>query len=118
MNYIDMFAILILILSILVGYNQGFLKSVFNIINIFLSIIIALLFYGVLARDIASDPQVVPTIVHFSESSQLLGGIENERITVYEKSYEEIESLIENTKLPHPVARLLEKNIKNQAFAG
>jgi len=118
MNYIDLFAILLLALWILIGYNQGFLKSIFNVANIVLSILIALIFYGVVAKDIAEDSQIIPTIVHFSEASELLGGIETESISIYEKPVEELNTLIENTSLPFPLARLMEKNIENQAFAG
>jgi len=117
MNYIDLFAVLIIVLSILVGYNQGFLKSIFNIVNIILSILIGLVFYGLVAKDITSNPQILPTVVHFSESSELLGGIENERVSVYEKTYEEIEVLADSLNLPYPVTRLLDKNIQNQSFA-
>ena len=112
-----MFAIAILLLGILIGYNQGFLKSLFNIINIFLSIFIGLIFYGLVARDIASNPSIMPAVIHFSEASELLGGIENERISVYDKSFEEIEQIIDNLNLPYPQAKLLKKNIQDQAFA-
>lgn len=117
MNYIDLFAVLLLVLWILIGYNQGFLKSVFNIANIILSLLIALIFYGVVARDITQDPQIVPTVVHFSEASELLGGIETESISIYEKPVDELNTLVENTRLPYPLARLMKKNIENQAFA-
>ena len=117
MNYIDMFAILLLALSVLVGYNQGFLKSIFNIANIILSILIGLVFYGVAAKDIAANPQIIPTVVHFSEASEMLGGIENEQISVYERPTNEIQIMVENVELPYPLTKLLIKNIEKQAFA-
>ena len=118
MNLIDLFAMMILALGILIGYNQGVIKSMFNVVNIILSILIGLLFYGLVAKDITNDnPQVVPTVVHFSESSELLGGIENERISVYEKSNEELMALVDSLQLPYPLTRLLEKNIENQVYA-
>ena len=117
MNYIDMFAILVLVLGILIGYNQGFLKSMFNIVNIILSVLIGLVFYGVVAKNITSNPQIIPTVIHFSEASELLGGIENESISVYEKSFEEIQILIKSLNMPYPLDELLEKNVENQAFA-
>ncbi len=117
MNYIDIFALLIIFLGILIGYNQGFIKSVFNVVNIILSILIGLIFYGMVSKDITENPQIIPTVVHFSEASEMLGGIENEKISVYEKPYNQIEILINNSDLPYPIDRLLLKNIKNQAFA-
>ncbi len=117
MNYIDMFAILVLVLGILIGYNQGFLKSMFNIVNIILSVLIGLVFYGAVAKNITSNPQIIPTVIHFSEASELLGGIENESISVYEKSFEEIQILIKSLNMPYPLDELLEKNVENQAFA-
>ncbi|MEX1377060.1 MAG: CvpA family protein [Eubacteriales bacterium] len=117
MNYIDLFAIAVVLLGILVGYNQGFLKSLFNIVNIILSIFIGLLFYGLVSKDIASNPQILPAVIHFSEASELLGGIENEKISVYDKSVEEMEKIIDNLSLPYPQAKLLKKNIQDQAFA-
>ena len=51
MNYIDIFALLIIFLGILIGYNQGFIKSVFNVVNIILSILIGLIFYGMVSKD-------------------------------------------------------------------
>ena len=117
MNYIDLFALLIIFLGILVGYNQGFLKSVFNVANIILSLLIGLAFYGMVSKDIIENEQIIPTVIHFSEASEMLGGIENESISVYEKSYSELEILIENSDLPYPIGRLVLKNIENQAFA-
>lgn len=116
MNYIDIFVIMVLCISILIGYNQGFIKSLFNIANIVISILIGLLFYGAIANSIVREEQVMPTIVHFSESSEMLDGIENERISIYEKSYEEISTLVDNVKLPHPLDSLLMKNIKKHSF--
>ncbi len=60
---------------------------------------------------------IVPTIVHFSESSQMLGGIEYESINIYNVSYEEIEGIFANLKLPHPLANLALENISNQEYA-
>lgn len=117
MNYIDLFAVLLVVLWILIGYNQGFLKSICNVANIILSLVIALIFYGIMANDITDDPQIIPTVVHFSEASELLGGIETESISIYERPIEELNTLVENTSLPFPLARLLQKNLENQAFA-
>ena len=62
MNYIDIFAVLIILVGILVGYNQGFLKSIFNIVNIIISILIGLVFYGAVTKDITANPQILPIV--------------------------------------------------------
>ena len=117
MNYIDLFALLIIFLGILIGYNQGFIKSIFNVVNIILSILIGLIFYGAVSKNITENPQIMPTVIHFSEASEMLGGIENEKISVYENSYDNIEALVNNAQLPYPVNKLLLKNVDNQTFA-
>jgi len=118
MNYIDIFAVLIIFVGILVGYNQGFLKSMFNIVNIIISILIGLVFYGAVAKDITANPQIMPTVIHFSEASEMLGGIEVEKISVYERTLDDIKIIVNDADLPYPVAELLLKNIEDQAFAG
>ncbi len=101
----------------LIGWNQGFIKSAFTLANFFISVLIALIFYPAVSTNIAVDENIVPTIVHFSESSQMLGGIEYESINIYNVSYEEIEGIFANLKLPHPLANLALTNISNQEYA-
>jgi len=104
MNYIDIFAVLIILVGILVGYNQGFLKSIFNIVNIIISILIGLVFYGAVTKDITANPQILPTVIHFSEASEMLGGIEVEKISVYERTLDDITIIVNDADLPYPVA--------------
>lgn len=117
MSYIDIGILGIFVVCVLIGFNQGFLKAGLNCVNFFLSLLLALMFRGSLAGIITADPQIIPTIIHFSESSEMLGSVENVRLSIYNLTPEVLESILSNVQLPHPLEALLLSNIQTQAFA-
>lgn len=117
MSYIDLGILGIFILGILVGYNQGFLKAIFMFANFFVSLLFAFILHKSLAQSLIADGQIISTIVHFSEASDMLKNVETVRMSIYDVTPSSLEQILNFVKLSHPLDTLLTANIQDQAFA-
>lgn len=117
MSYIDLGILGVFMLCILVGYNQGFLKAIFVFANFFVSLFFAFILHKSLAQSLVADGQVLSTIIHFSEASDMLKNVETVRLSIYDITPSSLEQILSYVKLSHPLDILLMENIQNQAFA-
>jgi|GEM_PF-157748 len=117
MNIVDIAIIGILLLCMVAGYYQGFLRSALGMANFFVSILGAWAMNGALARALDKTNNIVPLLVYYSESSEMLGTVENVRTSIYELNGPQLSDLLSRLSLPHPLGSLLTQNIQNYAFA-
>ena len=101
----------------IVGYHKGFLKAVLNIATYFISLLGAWWIHPQLAQTIKASGKVIPIIVNYSESADMLGTVESFRAVATEIPPESLNEIIGKANLPHPLPSLIIENVQNSAFA-
>lgn len=117
MSIVDIAIFGILLLCMVAGYYQGFLRSALGMANFFVSMLGAWAIHGALARALEKTHNLVPLLIYYSESSEMLGTVENVRTSIYELNGLQLSDLLSKLSLPHPLNSLLTTNIQNYAFA-
>ena len=117
MILIDLSIFALFILSAVIGYHKGFLKAVLNIATYFMSLLGAWWLYPQLAQTLKASGKVIPIIMNYSESSDMLGSVENVRSVATSLSPEALSDIIGKANLPHPLGILLTQNVGASAFA-
>ncbi|NLG38151.1 MAG: CvpA family protein [Clostridiales bacterium] len=117
MNIIDYGIMAFFALSVVAGFYQGFVKTVLGIASFFGAYLFALLSYPSLARWVEGTGKVIPVIIYYSESSDMLGPVENVRLLVSEATAQKLYEILSQVRLPHPLGHLLTQNVLEKAFA-
>lgn len=100
-NYIDILALLIMLLSVYIGFKKGFLKTITGLASLVLSLILAITFYPLVSDFIMKTP--VYNTVYESTTSVLAGeNAENEEVTENETG---------KLNLPKDLTRKIEKSV-------
>lgn len=117
MIIIDIAIFLLFALFAIAGYHKGFLKSVLNIAAFFISMLCAWWLHPQLAHTLKASGKVLPIIMNYSESADMLSTIENVRAVATELPPEVVNDIVAQSDLPHPLGPLLVENVSNAAFA-
>ena len=114
---IDLAIFALFVLFALVGYHKGFFKALLNIATFFISLLGAWWLHPQLAQTVKASGKVIPIIVNYSESADMLGTVESFRAAATELSPDALNDIIAKSALPHPLPGLLLTNVQNAAFA-
>ncbi len=117
MIFIDLGIFALFMLSAVIGYHKGFLKAILNIATFFLSLLGAWGLHSQLAQTLKASGKVIPIIMNYSESSDMLGSVENVRSVASTLSPEALSDIVNKANLPHPLGTLLTQNVESAAFA-
>ncbi len=117
MILIDLAVFAMFLLFAIAGYHKGFLKAILNIATFFLSLLGAWWLHPQLSQAVKATGKVVPIIVSYSESSEMLGTVESFRAVATDLSAESLNEILSKSSLPHPLPSLLIKNVQSAAFA-
>jgi uncharacterized membrane protein required for colicin V production len=117
MTIIDIVIFLLFALFAIAGYHKGFLKSILYIAAFFISMLCAWWLHPQLAQTLKASGKVLPIIMNYSESADMLGDIENVRAIATNISPEALNDIIAQSNLPHPLGPLLAQNVASAAFA-
>lgn len=79
-NIIDVIVILIILLSVFMGYKKGFIKTVINLASFFVAIALALMFYKPLAVILTENTEIDDWIISNIASSEEEKTINEENI--------------------------------------
>lgn len=124
-NIIDIIAILVILISVFIGYKKGFVKTILNLLSFFIAIAVALTFYKplavILTENTTIDDWIVEKIVFNNEEKNIE---EDKELTLYvsgdnfnetledKNDFETILNMIGN--LPNTITNNLElEEIKN-----
>ena len=99
------------------GYHKGFLKATLNIATFFVSLLGAWWLHPQLSQTIKSTGKIIPIIINYSESADMLGTVESFRAAATDLSPEALNEILNKASLPHPLPELLVTNVQNAAFA-
>ncbi len=116
MILIDLAIFAMFILFAIAGYHKGFLKAILNIATFFISLLGAWGLHSQLAQTIKSSGKMIPLIVNYSESADMLDSVESFRAVATDLSPEALNDILAKSNLAHPLGGLLAKNVQNAAF--
>ena len=114
---IDLAIFALFVLFAVVGYHKGFFKAVLNVATYFVSLLGALWLHPQLAQTVKASGKVIPIIINYSESADMLGTVESFRAVATELSPEAMNGILAEANLPHPLSGLLLTNVQNAAFS-
>jgi uncharacterized membrane protein required for colicin V production len=117
MNLLDLLAYVILGLSVAAGYYQGFLATSANIVGYFTAMVSASWFYGGAAASVKEAGKIIPALLYYSESADMLGTVENYRTDVTTLTQSALENILRGVQLPHPVDKWLMGNVLNLSYS-
>lgn len=116
-NIIDIAVYGIILVSVAAGLYQGLLATAANTAGFYLSLLCAGLFYGGMAEKVKAADKIIPQILYYSETSDMLGSVEVYRTPVAGMTQSGMDSLLQTVNLPHPVGKLYAQNVLGQAYA-
>lgn len=116
LNIVDIAVYGIILISIAAGFYQGFLATVFNSVGYFIALLSANGFYMGMALKIKEAGQVIPALLYYSETSDMLGTVEAYRTSVLGMTQLKLENILQNVTFPFPVEKWYTHNVLNAVF--
>lgn len=116
MILIDLAIFALFVLFAIAGYHKGFIKAIMNIAAFFISMLGAWWLHPQLAQTIKASGKVIPVIINYSESADMLGTVENVRAAAAKLSPEALSDIVAKSNLPHPLGIMLSQNVSSAAF--
>ncbi len=116
MNIVDIVIIAILGLSVLVGLYRGFISSVASLGGCLLSLGLSFWLSPKLATAIQSDPEVLRTLVSYTDAATKLGDQSLAKTSISSLGTGGIADVLSRVSLPGPLSRLLQSNLENKVF--
>ncbi len=115
-NILDIAVYAILLISVAAGVYQGFLATSANTAGYFVSLLSAWLFYGGAAANVKAAGKIIPALLYYSETSDMLGSVDTYRMSVDNMTKQGLESLLSGLNLPHPVDQWFSGNVLSQVY--
>lgn len=115
-NPLDMAVYTILIVSVAAGVYQGLLATSINTAGFFVSLLSANWFYTGMAIRIKEAHSLIPRLVYYSETSEMLGSVETVRTGVSGMTQPKLDSILQNVNLPYPVEKWFSHNVLNSVY--
>ncbi len=115
-NILDITVYAIILISVAAGVYQGFLATSANTAGYFIALISAWLFYGGAAANVKAAGKIIPALLYYSESSDMLGTVDTYRTSVEGITKSGLDSLLKALPLPHPVDQWFSGNVLNQVY--
>ncbi len=116
-NPIDLVVLAILAVSVAAGCYQGLLATGANLTACGISLLAARLFYPGLALGIKAAGKVIPALLYYSETADMLGTVDNYRTEVAGLTQSRLDSILSGMTLPHPLGEWFRKNVLGAVFA-
>ncbi|MCK5128949.1 MAG: CvpA family protein [Clostridiales bacterium] len=117
MILIDLGIFALFMLFAIVGYHKGFFKAILNTVTFFISLLGAWWLHPQLAQTFKASGQIIPILINYSDSSEMLGAVENVRSVATSLAPEALNDIIAKSNLAHPLGTLLAENVGATAFA-
>lgn len=117
MNIIDLAVYGIILISVVAGFYQGFLASVFNTVGYFISMLSASWFYGGAAMRVKVAGKVIPQLLYYSETAGMLGTVEISHTSVNGLSQLQLDSILKGVTLPFPLEKWFSHNVLGAVYA-
>lgn len=117
MNIVD-FAILGIVgISLIFGLYRGFVNSVFSLLALFVSLVLAYMFFPRLADTVKSNDTIVNTLVYYSDASSRIQDLELAGTPVANIPQQVLDEAMNRANLPEPFDTFVRENVAQQVFA-
>lgn len=116
-NPIDLAVLAILAISIAAGCYQGLLATGANLVGCGISLITARLFYPGIAMGVKAAGKIIPTMLYYSETADMLGTVENYHTEVAGLTDTGLKGILNSVTLPHPMDQWFSHNVLGAVFA-
>lgn len=117
MNVIDILVIVVLLLVLLKSLYKGFLYTACGTGLIVLSIILSFIFMPVMANSIKSDAKLFDMMLFYTEGSEFIQDSELAKQSITTISTDEVNRIVAEANVPHPIGKEIRENILTEAFA-
>lgn len=118
MNILDVLVYAVILVSVAAGLYQGLIATSANTAGFFLSVLCAGWFYGGMAARVKAAGAVIRSLIYYSESSDMLGTVEVYRTPAAGMTQQNLDALLQNVSLPHPIGEWFERNVLGGVYAG
>lgn len=115
-NPLDLAAYAVLLVSVAAGIYQGLLATSINTGGFFVSLLSANWFYMGMAMHIKEAQKVIPVLVYYSETSEMLGTVETSRTGVSGMTQLRLENILQNVSMPYPVEKWFSHNVLGAVY--
>lgn len=117
MNVVDFAIIGIVLVSVLFGLYKGFIASVFSLLAVILSLIVAYTAYPQLAKSLQDNESLVRTLIHYSDASSRIHDLDLAETSVANIPPEVLDEVLARANLPEPFGTFVRENVQNKVFA-
>lgn len=117
MNWVNIFFILIIAISVLEGVHRGFLHSAFSLGSLFLSVITAYLLYPVVAVAFKANDTIFRFLLYYTEGAEKIASFENSRLLVHQLTSSELTTIISTSSVSEPFSTLIRQNVEAGIFS-
>ncbi|MDO4567659.1 MAG: CvpA family protein [Clostridia bacterium] len=117
MNLIDLAVIAVFVLVALNALRKGFMHTALSTALMLLSVLLAFIFMPVMANAVKADDGLFNTLLYYTEGSEFINDSELARRDITTLSTEEVNTIVTNANVPHPIGREIRENILTDAFA-
>lgn len=118
MNFIDVAILVIIAISMLIGWYRGFLSTAISLVGYFSSLAFAQHFYDRFLNLFYGNSTLMNTLLHYVEGSIVISDVELAHRAVTEIPVATIQAAIDGVNIPFPLSELVLRNIESNAFAG
>lgn len=116
MNLLDLIILLLLAVGFGLGWYKGFIASALNLASYIIAWFLAFIGYGPLASFISNHTNLNSTLLYLTAGSEKLSDITVANVDVSQISAEKLTEVIQNSKLPTPIANMITNNVLHNSF--
>lgn len=117
MNVVDFIILGVIVISVIFGLYKGFVNSVFSLLALFVSLVLAYTLYPSLANTVKSNDTVVNTLVYYSDASSRIHDLELASTPVDNIPQQVLDEVMSRANLPEPFDTFVRENVAQRVFA-
>ncbi|NMD38408.1 MAG: CvpA family protein [Christensenellaceae bacterium] len=117
MNVLDLIIIGIIAMSTIYGIYRGFIQSLISLGGSIVSVAISFLIYPSLVNYIATNPEIIHSLLYFTDADSLIGDLGLASTSINLVNRDMVSKLMDKLQLAKPIDTLLAQNIEYKVFS-
>ncbi len=120
MNLLDIAVLALFALFLLAGWYRGFVSTLLSIGAYILSALLAFLLMPLVSNGVKSSESLYNTMLYYTEGAEFVMDVNVElaRTPISSISTEQLNGVMAQVNVPHPIGARITENIATEAFAG
>ncbi len=111
MNYVDIFILIILGLSVIYGFYRGFVHTVLNVLCVVLSVLLSFTFAPKLSNYVQNNEGITSMFSTYTDSVARVGDFDLASTQVENMNPSLIDQVLQNVDLPPSISSILQNNL-------